>query len=196
MCIRDRCMTAWLFIVPRRKLNRSKYSKWAIMCLTLLTKWTQQGKWSWPIVVCSFWNWQRTARGCGYGWVWPVMCIRTRYFIPVSYTHLDVYKRQMYTMMYSTDMVFLPYEYVIYLIFFSFGTMKMSHFIKYQSIKVLCFYIFFGIVFLPFWKLLGILWARQRLSADPLKQLNLENARRAMKTAGVFWAVWLRDAQS
>lgn len=66
-------------------------------------------------------------------------------------------KAAMYTMMYSTDMVFLPYEYVIYLIFFSFGTMKMSHFIKYQSLKVLCFYIFFGLVFIPFWKLLGIL---------------------------------------
>lgn len=57
----------------------------------------------------------------------------------------------------STDCVFLPYEYVPYLIFFSFGTMSMADFIKLSSAKILILSIGLLVVMIPFWTLIGIL---------------------------------------
>lgn len=57
----------------------------------------------------------------------------------------------------STDMVFLPYEYMTFLIFFSFGCMTTGQFIKYQAAKNVLYYVFFGVVMIPYWYLVGLL---------------------------------------
>ena len=62
-----------------------------------------------------------------------------------------------FTFLFSTDMVFLPYEYVTFLIFFSFGVMSSWQFIKYHSIKNLIFIAFFIVIILPYWSLLGLI---------------------------------------
>ena len=62
-----------------------------------------------------------------------------------------------FTFLFSTDMVFLPYEYVTFLIFFSFGIMSTWQFVKYHSVKNLLFLFFYGIVILPYWSLLGLI---------------------------------------
>ena len=61
-----------------------------------------------------------------------------------------------FTFLFSTDMVFLPYEYVTFLIFFSFGVMSSWQFIKYHSIKNIIFIVFFIILILPYWTLIGL----------------------------------------
>ena len=63
----------------------------------------------------------------------------------------------MYTMIFSTDLVFLPYEYVTFLIFFSFGVLSTGQFIKYHAIKNALFYAFFGIIIIPYWYLIGLI---------------------------------------
>lgn len=62
-----------------------------------------------------------------------------------------------FTFLFSTDMVFLPYEYVTFLIFFSFGMMSSWQFIKYHSIKNLIFVAFFIVAIIPYWSILGLI---------------------------------------
>ncbi len=61
-----------------------------------------------------------------------------------------------YSFLFSTDMVFLPYEYVTFLIFFSFGVMTSGQFIKYHTMKNLFFCLFFWIAIIPYWMLIGL----------------------------------------
>ena len=55
------------------------------------------------------------------------------------------------------DQVVLPYEYALYLIFFSFGMVRVSDFAKLMSIKVVVnFAIVFGLL-IPYWNLIGLI---------------------------------------
>lgn len=56
----------------------------------------------------------------------------------------------------STDLIFLPYEYIPYLIFFSFGMMKTKDFVAFSTVKIIINYIFLGVIMIPWWKILGI----------------------------------------
>lgn len=61
------------------------------------------------------------------------------------------------TTIYSTDMIFLPHEVAVLLIFFGFGMMSMKDFIKLYSIKNLVVLILFGVLQIPYWYLIGLL---------------------------------------
>ena len=63
----------------------------------------------------------------------------------------------LYTFLFSGDMVFLPYEFVTYLIFFSFGMMTTGQFVKYHALKNGATVVFFAAVMLPYWHLIGLL---------------------------------------
>ena len=61
-----------------------------------------------------------------------------------------------YSFLFSTDMVFLPYEYVTFLIFFSFGVMTNKQFLKYHALKNIIFAVFMIVIILPYWTLIGL----------------------------------------
>lgn len=63
----------------------------------------------------------------------------------------------LYSLNYACDLIILPYEYVPYLIFFSFGLMYTSDFIKYMGLKIILFSIFFFIAIIPYWYLIGMI---------------------------------------
>ncbi|MDO4280477.1 MAG: SLC13 family permease [Peptococcaceae bacterium] len=63
----------------------------------------------------------------------------------------------MYALAHSTDLIFLPYEFIPYLIFFSFGAISMGDFIKISSLRVGLFFVFYVVVLIPFWYLVGVL---------------------------------------
>lgn len=65
-------------------------------------------------------------------------------------------RAMLYALNYSCDLIILPYEYVPYLIFFSFGLMHTSDFIKYMGLKIILFCVFFFIAIIPYWRLLGL----------------------------------------
>ena len=62
-----------------------------------------------------------------------------------------------YTFNNGLDQVLFPYEYAIYLLYFSFGMLTMKDFIKFFSVKMLCSIIFIMVLAVPYWKLIGIL---------------------------------------
>lgn len=62
----------------------------------------------------------------------------------------------LYTFLFSGDMVFLPYGFVSYLIFFSFGMMTTGQFAKYHAMKNVATVVFFMVVMLPYWRLIGL----------------------------------------
>lgn len=61
------------------------------------------------------------------------------------------------TIIYSTDMIFLPHEVPAYLVMFGFGLMSMKDFIVLHTAKVLWFFLLFGLIQIPFWGLFNIL---------------------------------------
>lgn len=63
----------------------------------------------------------------------------------------------MYCLLGSCDMIFLPYEYVPFLIFFSFGLMSIGDFIKLSAIKISLYFITTGLLLIPLWKLLNLM---------------------------------------
>lgn len=63
----------------------------------------------------------------------------------------------LYALMYSTEMVVFPYEYVPQLIFFSFGMISMGDFIKMSLFKIVLCFIFLLLVMIPWWNLIGLL---------------------------------------
>ncbi|MFM9414043.1 SLC13 family permease [Peptococcus simiae] len=56
----------------------------------------------------------------------------------------------------GTDQILFPYEYALYMLYFSLGYIKMSDFIKYFGAKMLLCSVLLIIVIIPFWKLTGL----------------------------------------
>lgn len=56
----------------------------------------------------------------------------------------------------STDLILLPYEYVPYLIFFSFGTVSMADFVKFSVVRMIIAFVFLGVIMVPWWHLVGV----------------------------------------
>ena len=55
------------------------------------------------------------------------------------------------------DQVFLPYEYLSYLIFYAFGLMKMTDFFKLAAFKSILATIVVFFVMIPWWSFMGVL---------------------------------------
>lgn len=63
----------------------------------------------------------------------------------------------LYTLDLSTDFLIFPYENAWVLVTFSLGMMKMKDFIKWQLLRSIMLLVFLGVVFIPWWMLLGII---------------------------------------
>lgn len=57
----------------------------------------------------------------------------------------------------ASDQILMPYETVIYLIYFSFGMMCMKDFIRFFSVKTILHALFTFLMLIPWWKLTGFL---------------------------------------
>lgn len=62
-----------------------------------------------------------------------------------------------YGLIVSSEAIFLPYEFIPYLVVYSFGMMSMSDFIKFNLVRCVIFLL--GILFLlvPYWMIIGLL---------------------------------------
>lgn len=63
----------------------------------------------------------------------------------------------LYALFHSIDQLLLPYEFVPYLIFFSFGMIPMKEFMKIMGLKMVLFFVFLLVVLIPYWMLLGVI---------------------------------------
>lgn len=57
----------------------------------------------------------------------------------------------------TLDQVFLPYEYVMYLVVFSFGVMKLKDFVQLMTMKFIAATLYIFLLLIPFWRLIGFL---------------------------------------
>lgn len=63
-----------------------------------------------------------------------------------------------YIMLHGCDQIIMPYEYALYLIFFSFGLIHIKDFMKVMGAKMVLDAIFVFALLIPFWKLVGFLY--------------------------------------
>lgn len=62
-----------------------------------------------------------------------------------------------YVLCSCAEAIILPYEYVPYLLVFSFGMISMKDFIKTNILRSVIFFLGFIAILLPYWKLIGLL---------------------------------------
>ena len=59
--------------------------------------------------------------------------------------------------LHGSDQILLPYEYPLYMLFFSYGLMSMKDFSRFFSRKMIINLLFLVLIFVPYWKLIGFL---------------------------------------
>ncbi|MBT4286238.1 MAG: hypothetical protein HOD92_02795 [Deltaproteobacteria bacterium] len=62
-----------------------------------------------------------------------------------------------YTIFRGTDQIVLPYEYILVMIFFSFGLIQVKDFAKFFTVKMVLNIIFIVAIMIPWWNLIGLL---------------------------------------
>ena len=63
----------------------------------------------------------------------------------------------LYVFLNGLDQVFLPYEFVNYLLMFSFGVVTTKQFLSFFSLKMVLNIAYILIIVLPYWKIIGLL---------------------------------------
>lgn len=80
--------------------------------------------------------------------------------VPITEIALSLHM-QPYPILYAfnvgLDQLLFPYEYAIYLIYFSFGMIQIKDFIKFGATKMVLSFLFLMILAVPYWKLIGLL---------------------------------------
>ena len=61
------------------------------------------------------------------------------------------------TICHGYDQILLPYEYPLYMLFFSFNLVYLKEFVKLFGVKIIVNLIFFVCILLPYWNLIGFL---------------------------------------
>lgn len=62
-----------------------------------------------------------------------------------------------YVVIQAVDQIILPYESAAYLIFFSFGLIKFTDFVKFMSLKTVLNFIFVFLIMVPYWQFIGLM---------------------------------------
>ena len=62
------------------------------------------------------------------------------------------------TIIYSTDMIFLPFEAAIYLIVFGFGLISFREYVKLHTLKCLYYFVMFGLIQIPYWHFFDLIY--------------------------------------
>ena len=62
-----------------------------------------------------------------------------------------------YALSVAFDQVFMPYEYMNYLLFYAFGLIKMNDFVKIMSLKTVLVSLFVLAVMIPWWFIVGVI---------------------------------------
>ena len=63
----------------------------------------------------------------------------------------------LYSLYLGCDQIFLPYEYLSYLIFYAFGLMKMTDFIKLATVKSILATVVVFFIMIPWWTFMGLM---------------------------------------
>ena len=86
--------------------------------------------------------------------IWSLMTV------PLCQIALDIgmnIRPVCYALVMCSEAIILPYEYVPYLIVYSFGMISMGDFVKLNVMRCVLYFIGFLALLLPYWMLIGIL---------------------------------------
>ena len=88
------------------------------------------------------------------------MAITVTFTLPLAQVAMDIGMNPvaLYILMgNASDQILLPYEVVLWLVYFSFGMMQMKDFIKFMSVKTVINMLFMFLFMIPWWKISGVL---------------------------------------
>ena len=88
------------------------------------------------------------------------MAITVTFTLPLAQVAMDIGMNPvaLYILMgNASDQILLPYEVVLWLVYFSFGMMHMKDFIKFMSVKTVINMLFMFLFMIPWWKISGFL---------------------------------------
>ena len=88
------------------------------------------------------------------------LAIQSTFTVPLTQIALSVGinpEAMWMTILHGSDQIILPYEYPLYMLFFSYGLMSMKDFSKFFSVKMVINLIFLLLFFIPYWNLIGFL---------------------------------------
>lgn len=88
------------------------------------------------------------------------LAIQSTFTVPLTQIALSVGinpEAMWMTILHGSDQILLPYEYPLYMLFFSYGLMSMKDFSKFFSVKMVLNLLFLLLFFLPYWNLIGFL---------------------------------------
>ena len=91
------------------------------------------------------------------------MAILVTFTLPLAQVAMDIGMNPLaiyMTMGNASDQILLPYEVVLYLVYFSFGMMRMKDFIKFMSVKTVFNTLFMFCILVQWWRIIGILEIR------------------------------------
>ena len=63
----------------------------------------------------------------------------------------------LYSLFLGCDQVLLPYEYLTYMIFYGFGLIKLTDFMKVLGLKMALATVLLAVVMIPWWHFVGVL---------------------------------------
>lgn len=55
------------------------------------------------------------------------------------------------------DQIILPYEYALYMVYFSFGLIRLKDWVKFFSVKSLIAFVYFVLILIPYWRFVGFM---------------------------------------
>ena len=88
------------------------------------------------------------------------LAIQSTFTVPLTQIALSVGinpEAMWMTILHGSDQIILPYEYPLYMLFFSYGLMSMKDFSKFFSIKMVINLLFLLLFFIPYWNAIGFL---------------------------------------
>ena len=88
------------------------------------------------------------------------LAIQSTFTVPLTQIALQVGinpEAMWMAILHGSDQILLPYEYPLYMLFFSYGLMSMKDFSRFFGRKMIVNLLFLLFIFIPYWKLIGFL---------------------------------------
>lgn len=88
------------------------------------------------------------------------LAIQSTFTVPLTQIALQVGinpEAMWMTILHGSDQILLPYEYPLYMLFFSYGLMSMKDFSRFFSRKMVINLLFLLLIFIPYWRIIGFL---------------------------------------
>ena len=88
------------------------------------------------------------------------LAIQSTFTVPLTQIAMSMHinpEAMWMAILHGSDQILLPYEYPLYMLFFSYGLMSMKDFSRFFGRKMIINLLFLLLIFIPYWKMIGFL---------------------------------------